>query len=353
MSLERVTGVRLSSVSTKHISVLAAMMALAPACSSESNPPPASTPDAALPSGPVTRPRRDFGYPMDDVLRMNHVQAKATHNSYHVETAGNTLAEWKYNHAPLDVQLESQGVRAVELDTRLVEATDRFEVFHLPGLDEQTTCRAFVDCLRVLDTWSRAHPKHVPILVQIEPKDAPPTDAEPYFAKLEKEILSVWARERIVAPDDIQRDSPTLREGVTSKGWPVLAEVRGTILFYVDNSSDWRAAYTRGGKSLAGRLMFVDSKEDDSLAAFVIANDPDDRARIDAAARAGFLVRTRADAAGSAAKHEAALATAAHALSSDAPLSLVLPGGTPVRCNPVAAPPGCSPGALEDPTRLR
>lgn len=340
-------------MSTKHISVLAALIVLASACSSESSPPSTPTPDAAPPSGPVSRPRRDFGYPMDDVLRMNHVQAKATHNSYHVETAGNTLAEWKYSHAPLDVQLESQGVRAVELDTRLVEATDRFEVFHLPGLDEQTTCRAFVDCLRVLDTWSRAHPKHVPILVQIEPKDAPPADAEPYFAKLEKEILSVWARERIVAPDDIQRDSPTLREGVTSKGWPVLAEARGTILFYVDNSSDWRAAYTRGGKSLAGRLMFVDSKEDDPLAAIVIANDPDDRARIDAAARAGFLVRTRADEAGSAPKHEAALATAAHALSSDAPLSLVLPGGSPVRCNPVAAPQGCSPGALEDPARLR
>lgn len=338
-------------MSTKHVSVLMTLMALALGCSSESAPAP--TPEPIPASGPVTRPRRDFGYPMDDVLRMNHVQAKATHNSYHVETAGNTLAEWRYTHAPLDVQLESQGVRAVELDTRLVEASDRFEVFHIPTLDEQTTCRAFTDCLRVLDTWSRAHPKHVPIFVQIEPKDAPPTDAEPYFAKLEKEILSVWSRERIVAPDDVQRDAPTLREGVTTKGWPVLAEVRGTILFYVDNSSEWRSAYTRGGKSLAGRLMFVDSKEDDALAAFVIANDPDDRARIDAAARAGFLVRTRADGAGSPEKHSAALATAAHALSSDAPLSFELPGGTPVRCNPVAAPQGCSPAALEDPARLR
>ena len=28
-----------------------------------------------------------FDYPMDDVLRMNHVQAVGTHNSYHVDPA--------------------------------------------------------------------------------------------------------------------------------------------------------------------------------------------------------------------------------------------------------------------------
>lgn len=346
------SSARLFDVSVKPLRAFVLVaLAAASGCSSKSDD--RAPPEPEKPSGPITRPRRDFGYPMDDVLRMNHVQAKATHNSYHVETAGNTLGEWDYTHAPLDVQLESQGVRAVELDTRFMEDADRFEVFHIPGLDEQTTCRAFVDCLRVLETWSRAHPKHVPIFVQIEPKDAPPADAEPYFAKMEKEILSVWPRERIVTPDDVQRESSTLREGVTTRGWPVLAEVRGTILFYVDNSSEWRTAYTRGGKSLAGRLMFVDSKEDDPLAAVVIANDPRDRAKIDAAARTGFLVRTRADAAGTPEEHAAALATGAHALSSDAPLSLTLPGGTPVRCNPVAAPPGCTSAALEEPTRLR
>lgn len=338
--------------------LLAMTCAAAAACSASSSEP-AATPDAGTPSAkapekrPVAHPAREHGYPMDGTLRVNHLQVKATHNSYHVETAGNTQPDWHYTHAPLDVQLESQGVRGVELDTRWIAETNRFEVFHLPLLDEQSTCRVFADCLRTLLAWSNAHPKHVPIFVQIEPKDLPTEDAEGYFQKMEAEITGVWPRERILAPDDIQGDAPTLREAVTTRGWPTLAEARGTILFYVDNSEAWRDAYTRGGKNLFGRLMFVDAREDDPLGAVIIVNDPKSRARIDAAAKAGFLVRTRADAAGSAEEHAAALATGAHALSSDAPLTLTLPDATPARCNPVTAPSGCNAAALEDPTKLR
>lgn len=334
-------------------------LAIILACGTSSSDPVSPAPDAGPPIAkepekrPVAHPARDHGYPMDGTLRVNHVQVKATHNSYHVETAGNTQADWDYTHAPLDVQLESQGVRGLELDTRLIAASDRFEVFHLPLLDEQTTCRFFADCLRVLLAWSNAHPKHVPIFVQIEPKDLPSDDVEAYFQKLEADITSVWPRERILAPDDIQGDAPTLREAVTTRGWPTLAEARGTILFYVDNHETWRDAYTRGGKNLFGRLMFVDVPEDNPLAAVVIVNDPKNRTRIDAAAKAGFLVRTRADAAGSAEEHAAALATGAHALSSDFPLTLTLPDATPVRCNPASAPKECVSTALEDPTKLR
>jgi hypothetical protein len=313
-----------------------------------------SSAESASPGhGPVVHPPRDHGYPMDGVLRMNHVQLKATHNSYHVETPGNSLAEWHYTHAPLDVQLESQGVRGIELDTRYVADNDRFEVFHIPALDEQTTCRAFVDCLSVVRAWSEAHPHHEPIFVQVEPKDVPPGDAEPYFEKMEKEILAAWPRERIIAPDDVAGDAPTLREAITTRGWPTLAQARGTILFYVDNLDTWRGPYTRGGTSLAKRLMFVNSAENDPLAAVVIINDPTERARIDAAARAGLIVRTRADEAGLAEQRAAALASGAHALSSDFPAMFAIPEGTPSRCNPVTAPPGCTSIAIEDPAKLR
>lgn len=290
---------------------------------------------------------------MDDVLRMNHVQVKATHNSYHVETPGSTVAEWHYTHAPLDVQLDSQGVRGLELDTRYVADADRFEVLHIPALDEQTTCRAFTECLGIIKGWSDTHSGHAPIFVQLEPKDAPPEDAEAYFEQLEREILSVWPRERIVAPDDVQRDAPTLREAVTTRGWPTLGETRGTILFYVDNLDVFRQPYTRGGSSLEGRLLFVNSAESDPLAAVVIVNDPTDRTRIDAATRSGLIVRTRADEAGTQEQRAAALATGAHLLSSDAPLAFELTGGTPARCNPISAPAGCTSGAIEDAAHLR
>jgi hypothetical protein len=225
---------------------------------------------------------------------------------------------------------------------------------HIPLLDEGTTCRAFTECLATMKSWSDAHRGHTPLLVQIEPKDNPPEDdAETYFAKMEKEILSVWPRERILAPDDVQLKEPTLRGAVTTKGWPTLAETRGTILFYVDNLDVFRRLYTRGGKNLDGRLMFVDSHDDDPLAAVIVANDPADKARIDALSRAGFLVRTRADEAGTVEVRQAALSTGAHLLSSDYPLEFSIPDGTPSRCNPVAAPAGCTSLAIEDPAHLR
>ena len=322
-----------------------AVVALACGCSASAEPAPRG--------GAIVHPRTNHGYPMDDILRMNHVQVRATHNSYHVETAGNSLAEWHYTHAPLDVQLDAQGVRGLELDTRYVEEADRFEVFHIQTLDERTTCRAFTECLAVIKGWSDGHLGHEPILIQIEPKDAPPADAEPYFEKLEREILAVWPRERIVTPDDVQGGAPSLREAVTTRGWPRLGETRGTILFYVDNLDVWRGPYTRGGTSLAARLMFVNSAESDPLAAVLIVNDPTNRARIDAAARAGFIVRTRADESGLPEQRAAALATGAHALSSDFPTVFAIPGGTPSRCNPVTAPAGCTPAAIEDPSHLR
>lgn len=310
------------------------------------------------PKGYVPPP---FDYPLDKTLRINHLQAKATHNSYHIETPGSTVPDWDYTHAPLDVQLQSQGVRGFELDTRYVEEDDDFEVFHLGTIDEQTTCRRFVDCLSTLKKWSDHFPAHHPLLVMIEPKDAPPeADPEGYFSKMEGEILSVWPRERIVTPDGVKGSAPTLREAVTTKGWPTLGESRGKILFFINNTDTFRDPYTHGGKDLDGRLMFVESSPGDPFAAVLILNDPQgDQAAIQAGIAQGFLVRTFADGAGHVAEAEPALAlsSGANAVSTDYPepsdssmgYSLQIPGGTPSRCNPRSAPPECTAEAIEDP----
>lgn len=309
---------------------------------------------------PPRPPPAPFDYPLDDVLRLNHLQAKGTHNSYHVETEGNTVLDWHYTHAPLDIQLSAQGVRKLELDTRYVAASNDFEVFHLPVLDEQTTCRKFVDCLATLKRWSDRFPAHHPLFVMIEPKDAPPADtAEDYFALMEGAILSVWPRERIVTPDSVKGDAATLREAVTTRGWPALGEVRGKILFFVNNTGSFRDPYTRGGQSLDGRLMFVESSPADPFAAVLILNDASGgQAEIEAGAQAGFLVRTFGDGANDIDPVEvtAALASGAHVISSDHPVpvesggySFEIPGGAPSRCNPITAPPECTAEAIEDP----
>lgn len=297
-----------------------------------------------------------FDYPLDDTLRMHHIQAKSTHNSYHIETPDNTVMDWMYTHAPLDVQLGKQGVRHVEIDIRFNTSLEIFEVFHLPILDEQTTCRKFTECLKVLKAWSDAHRAHHALVVQIEMKDSVVMQtAETYFEALHKEIRSVWPEERLFTPDELQGQEATLREAVLKHGWPTLGELRGQVFFTLDDDGTNRDFYTKNSTSLAGRIIFVDSAPSDPFAAIAILNDPlGNAAQMQEAVAANMLVRSFVD--GSQEKRDAAIAVGAHFLTTDFPAPVAgmdyffdLPDGTPTRCNPVTAPAACTSEAIEDP----
>ncbi len=302
-------------------------------------------------------------YPLDDEFQIHHLQAKATHNSYHLAPPYDDVTAWNYSHLPLDEQAQTQGVRGFELDFWYREEEGDFEVYHVPLLDEVTTCRAFTDCLAVLKGWSDQNPSHHPLLMQLEPKDAF-SDGIPagYFDDLEEAILSVWPEERIVTPDEVQGDAESLKEALTARGWPTLGESRGRILFYLDNTSEIRDAYSLGGTSLQGRLIFVDGSPDDAASSVLVRNDPvGDADEINELVEAGYLVRTRADSdsvealAGDITTRDAALASGAHIVSTDYPAPVEgltyfveVPGGTPSRCNPLSAPAACTSQAVED-----
>ncbi len=297
-----------------------------------------------------------FDYPLDDVLRLQHIQTKSTHNSYHVETPENSVQEWMYTHAPLDVQLGIQGVRHVELDIRLNASLEILEVYHLPILDEQTTCWKFTDCLSVLKKWSDAHRAHHALVIQIEMKDQVAADtAEKYFDTLHNEIRSVWPDNRLFTPDELQGSEATLRDAVKKNGWPTLGEMRGQVFFTLDDDGINRQFYTKNLTSLAGRILFPESSPTDPWAAIAILNNPlGDAAAIADALAANMLVRTFVD--GTQEQHDAAMTNGAHFLTTDYPAPVDgmaywfdLPGGTPSRCNPVTAPAMCTSEAIEDP----
>lgn len=305
---------------------------------------------------PALEPPPKFDYPLDDVLRLNHVQTKSTHNSYHIETAGNTVQDWDYTHAPLDVQLGVQGVRHVELDIRFNASLEILEVYHLPILDEQTTCRKFTECLGVLKKWSDAHRAHHALVIQIEMKDTVTEEtAETYFSTLHQEIRSVWPDDRLFTPDELQGGETTLRDAVKKNGWPTLGELRGQVLFTLDDTGTNRQFYTKNLTSLSGRIMFPDSAPTDPFAAIAVLNNPlGDAAAIAEALAANMLVRTFVD--GSQEARDAALTNGVHFLTTDYPAPVEgmaywfdLPGGTPSRCNPVTAPAECTSEAIEDP----
>jgi hypothetical protein len=302
----------------------------------------------------------------DDALRVNHLQAKATHNSYHLEPEGNTIDDLGYSHLPLDRQLDEQGVRHVELDVRFSHELGVFEVYHLPVVDEDTTCRLLTGCLAVVKRWSDEHCGHHPVVVQIELKDGQPVDVERYFATLHESLLSVWPLERIITPMRVQGDHASLADALRDEGWPVLGEVRGKVLFMLDNASAFQQAYTHERTDLDERLIFAHGTPGQPFAAVAVLNDPvGDATAIADALAAGMLVRTRADSgsveplAEDFTRQQTALDSGAHFVTTDYPAPvdytsywLDIPGGTPSRCNPVTSPAGCEATAIEDPLLL-
>jgi hypothetical protein len=315
-----------------------------------------------------------FGYPQDDVLRVNDIQMKGTHNSYHEIKSPDNIAEWLYFHDPLDVQLEREGVRQFELDVHYVAETGRFAVYHIPGADNASTCPLFADCLATLKAWSDAHRGHHPIVVLIEPKDEADAVRDKiagHYDALDAEVLAVIGRGRLITPDDIQGRAPTLRDAVTTTGWPTLGESRGKFIFVLldsDHGPDGHLyGYTRGLKDLHGRVMFVDAPEEDPFAGFMLLDGAlSDKAQIEAMAKKGYLIRTMVDdkiVAGvpeSRARMAAGLAGFANTLSTDYPVErdsapgyfLDLTGGTPSRCHPLA-PKSCTSEDIESPARLQ
>jgi hypothetical protein len=309
---------------------------------------------------------KPFHYPLDGVLRLDDVQVKGTHNSYHVETTD--IPEWQTSQAPLDVQLDQQGVRQIELDLNWIKDDDgvhyHFEVFHVVLADEGTTCRQFRDCLQTIKGWSDRYPGHLPLYLQMEPKNGFVVElADAFFANLEGDILAVFPRARIITPDEIRGSAATLPAALAASGWPTLAGLRGRVMFNFDNRDEVRLAYTHGGSSLDGRLSFVDSDPTDPFGAISVLNDPvAQHDAIGTALAAHFLVRTRADEdgvqarAGDTSMLDAALASGATFISTDFPAPMnglayvvQIPDGTPARCNPVTAPSDCTSLALEDP----
>ncbi len=302
-------------------------------------------------------PALAWDYPLDDLLRLDHLQAIGTHNSYHVQTT--PLDAWAYTHPPLDVQLEAQGVRQLELDLYWDDVRSVYEVLHIPFLDPGSNCPLLTDCLEAMKGWSDTQPGHHPVAVLLELKDAhDPATAAARLDALDMAILSIWPEDRLVTPALVRGTAPDVRTALADTGWPTLGALRQRALFVLHAGGPWRDSYLTDG---ADRPLFPDAYGDLDLpfAAFHSLNDAHDP-RIPDVVAAGHLVRTRADAdtrearLGDTTRRDAALASGAHFVSTDFPAPVdwtdyvvTLPDGAPSRCNPRSAPDGCTPEDVE------
>ena len=330
-------------------------------------------------------------------LRINQLQYIGSHNSYHAGMGPSEARLWKtmapesfaaldYRHPTLTRQLDD-GVRQIELDVyadesggryahpmidRLVEdeglppdppfadpavmQAPGFKVMHMQDVDQRSTCQPLIACLTEVRSWSRAHPRHLPLFVLLETKDAPshyefPTVVPvPFDSKvldaLDAEIKSVFSRREYVSPDDVRGDYPTVNAAIRERGWPRVDEARGKIIFLLDQRSVG-PAYLRGHDSLRGRVIFTNAVPGEPDAAFIERNDgPADE--ITRLVEAGYLVRTRTDAdlkearANDPTRRDAMMASGAQILSTDFPRNepastgyeVSFPGDPVARCNP-------------------
>lgn len=321
--------------------------------------------DSVAPSVcPAVSPGVPVDHPMDDTLRLNHVQALGTHNSYHVAPDALLDDSWDYTHAPLEVQLAEQGVRQFELDLHLRE-DGGFEVFHLPNIDAGTTCQTLIECLCAVRGWSEANPSHAPLMIWLEPKDDVDgltdefVEIAGHYDELDAELRAALG-ERLFEPDMLRGEHDTLPEAL-AEGWPLLGALRGRVIVSMLDDGVHREGYLEGAPALEGRAIFVDSDspEDAFAATFKVDNPSSDAERIGELVAAGFLVTSNVDGASTSdaenqARLEAGLAVGSHFLSTDFPAPVEgrgyvaeIPGGTPARCNPVSAPEGCSSEAIE------
>jgi hypothetical protein len=333
-------------------------------------------------------------------VRINQAQVIGTHNSYHLfghDSLHKLMAHYapglprglEYNHRPLAEQFSRLGVRQIELDCfadpqgglyaeprgpkaaaalGLPSVPDHdpehrlrapgFKVMHVQDLDYFSSVLTLKDGLQQVRAWSDQHPRHFPIFILLELKEdrlipqlTPPVRFdERELDALEAEILAVFPRKQILAPDDVRGKEATLPEALRKHGWPTLKAARGKVMFGMDNKSAVRDLYLKGHPALAGRLLFVSVPPGHPAAAWMKENDAiGGFDRIQSLVKDGFLVRTRADSDTSEARtndprrRDKALASGAQFVSTDYPepnpafssYAVHFENGIVVRVNPV------------------
>ncbi len=288
-----------------------------------------------------------------DALKINQLQTIGSHNSYHQlldptiiqllsspllpvpeELSPNSL---DYEHLPLEEQFSNYNVRSIELDlyndpmggtyanrnlfalaglptASGIAALDEpgLKILHIPDADFNTNYNTFKEALTTIRDWSNANPTHLPITVLVEPKEINPADIVPqlaltqieFFDKsaidgIDAEIKEIFGQDlaNVITPDNVRGDFATLNEAVLQDNWPLLADSRGKILFFLLSSSNELELYLDGHAGLEGRVMFSRSAAGEPESAILLIDDPiTNLAEIQQRVQEGYIVRTRADA---------------------------------------------------------
>ena len=290
-------------------------------------------------------------------ISINQIQFVGSHNSYKrampdsfikqlMKVNPNLVESLDYEHIPLGDQLDL-GIRKLELDIFYLADDERFSVGHVQQIDMSSNCLTLRICLTQIISWSEDNPTHSPIWISFNAKDnyilglPTPEIFTPEAFLLLDSVFEEMLGEKIIRPKDI-----------VNLQWPLLEEAKGKFILILDEGGTKRDIYYDGWQH---RPMFTNSPEGHPAAAVMIINDPiGDFDRIQRLVKAGYMVRTRADADTREARENdtrrkaAAFASGAQAVSTDYYLPAIHFGNEyqvnlpePVQCNPITAPENC------------
>jgi hypothetical protein len=305
-----------------------------------------------LPSCKKEKSKADVYLVENDSLSVNQIQILASHNSYKIRTEDTIIkflgtlgsllpsnldpADLDYTHENFDVQMSNYNIRGLEIDiyndpvggdfynrkmnsfVNLPESSGEpsllspgFKVLHIKDVDYKTHYFAFKQSLQAIKDWSKAHPNHLPLFVNIETKSESPGDeatlaqlgfrsALPFDAdavnKIDEEFKSIFGHDLkgIITPDLLRGNLATLNEVVTTQKWPRLGECRGKIFFILQGQLT--PFYKSSSSMLSGRVMFTYETNINPFSVFMIYNDPvSAQNTIRQRVEQGYIVRTRSD----------------------------------------------------------
>lgn len=283
-------------------------------------------------------------------LKINQLQILGSQNSYHKHMDPRLYAflqninfllpkaykvdDLDYTHEPLITQLDTYNIRGFEIDiyndphgglfynrngNRFAHMTVEshiadlqkpgFKVLHLPDIDYETHYYTFKAMLQALKDWSDSHPTHLPIFLLIETKEQTVGDILGFlgFVKalkfdaaaadnIDLEIKSVFGNDlaKVITPDKVRGNYPTLEAAALANNWPTVGDSRGKFIFVMEGSAE--EIYAQGHPSFQNRAMFVVSSPGKPEAAFILEDDPLKRqAEIKQEVALGYIARTRAD----------------------------------------------------------
>jgi len=303
-------------------------------------------------------------------LALSTIQMIGSHNSYKKAMPANVMALLKwvepavaqgldYSHIPIEEQL-ALGLRVFEIDVfhdpkgerysrplgrwlhPLTPAFNEWEqaqmdapglkVLHIQDIDYQSHCLTFRECLETFRVFSDANPGHLPIFISLNLKTSPielPGSTTPLpfeqagYWNLHQDLKSTLGLEKLVTPSEVQKGSRSLRERITTVGWPDLSEMRGRFIFLIDEPVSKTASYLEDYQN-DEQLLFLSLPPSHDRAAILVMNNPLGAIdEIKERATEGFLVRTRADAdtvearTGDYSRMRAAFDSGAHFISTD------------------------------------